>query len=113
MLTDEASKEIGFVIPRLIGVDYRNLVVKLIPSYEEKIGLLSQRLDRTTQLITEKDNQLRLKDNIISDERQKVQNLEMVQEQCKKELRKKKWYKLGTIFFAGSTLATGLLLLAK
>ncbi len=113
MIKDPKTNQVGFVFPRLAAIDYRNLVVKVIPSMEQQIEMLSAKMEKLQSIINEKDRQLQAKEAIIRSERQKVANLEALQKKCEKEIAAKKRWKTATLVLAGSTAITTLLLLIK
>ncbi len=113
MIKDPKTNQVGFVIPRLVAIDYRNLVVKIVPSLEEQIDNLSAKVEKLQSIINEQNRQLQAKDEIIRSERQKVQNLEEIQKKCEKEIAAKKRWKTAALVLAGSTAITTLLLLIK
>jgi len=113
MIKDANSNEVGFVFPRRIAIDYRNLIVNYVPALEDKIELQEMEIAKTNQILGAKDQEINLLKLNIADERKKFEQLNGLQNLYEKEIRSKKFWRTATYILAGSTGILTLLVLAK
>lgn len=113
MLKDLNANQIGYIIPHKIAIDYRNLVVNLVPALEDKIRIQDEQVKKQNLIINKQDEEIQLLNSNISDERQKYGKLEGLCKMYEKELKWKKFWKTTSIIFAGTTTVLLITTIAK
>ena len=78
MIRDANTDEVGFIFPRLIAIDYRNLVVNVVPLLEEEVELHKKESERYCSLISEHKEEIRILTSNIEDERRKFEEQERI-----------------------------------
>ncbi|RQW11503.1 hypothetical protein EH222_00255 [candidate division KSB1 bacterium] len=104
-IKDSSTGDIGFVIPKLIAIDYRNLLVNTLPLMEAQIDTLKLVIDKGASVISAQKDEIGLLKSNVADVQQQLAAEHAIRLACEKEREKTFWWKLGTRTFAATTAA--------
>ncbi|MBN1561507.1 hypothetical protein JW998_14750 [candidate division KSB1 bacterium] len=104
-IKDSTTGDVGFVIPKLIAIDYRNLLVHTLPLMEAQIDTLKLVIDKNRSIINNQKEEIGLLKSNVADAQQQFAAEHAIRLACEKEKAKLFWWKLGTGAFAATTAA--------
>jgi hypothetical protein len=104
MLRDARTGDVGFVFPKLIAIDYRNLLLKTMPLMEGQIDTLKLDIEKHKSIISDQEQEIGFLQSNLKDSQKQFDAEHSIRLACEKELKKICWWKAGTYGFAITTI---------
>ena len=106
MLKDSRTGDVGFVMPKLIAIDYRNLVMITVPMMEEQIDSLKLNITKHKSIINNQHDEIDLLKINVDDAKKQLEAENNIRLACEQEQARMKKWKVYTYVLAAATLVT-------